>query len=217
MKLAVSRNSIVAPVLGAMIVRMLAHTVRIRRDEATVSALWRAGTPAIYAAWHGRILLLPYLYGWRRARVLASRSRDGELLTRFVAHFGLESVRGSSSRGGAEALRLLARSLGEGRDVVVVPDGPRGPRETVKPGIVTLARLSGAPIVPMALGASAEWRLQSWDEFRIPRPFARCVLRFGDPIRVPGDADRAAQDALRKEVEAALRTLCWQVDEEARV
>lgn len=216
MKLAVSRDSIVAPALGAMIVRMLAHTLRIRREEATASALWRAGTPAIYAVWHGRILLLPYLYGWRRARVLASRSRDGELLTRFVARFGLESVRGSSSRGGAEALRLLARSLGEGRDAVVVPDGPRGPRETVKPGIVTLARVSGAPIVPMALGASAEWRLQSWDEFRIPRPFARCVLRFGDPIRVPGDADRAAQEAVRKEVEAALRTLCWQVDEEAR-
>lgn len=216
MKLAVSRNSIVAPMLGAMIVRMLAHTVRIRREEATASALWRAGTPAIYAVWHGRILLLPYLYGWRRARVLASRSRDGELLTRFVAHFGLESVRGSSSRGGAEALRLLARSLGEGRDVVVVPDGPRGPRETVKSGIVTLARLSGAPVVPMALGASAEWRLRSWDEFRIPRPFARCVLRFGDPILVPGDADRAAQEAVRKEIEAALRTLCWQVDEEAR-
>lgn len=216
MKLAVSRNSIVAPILGAMIVRMLAHTVRIRREEATASALWRAGTPAIYAVWHGRILLLPYLYGWRRARVLASRSRDGELLTRFVAHFGLESVRGSSSQGGAEAIRLLARSLGEGRDVVVVPDGPRGPRETVKSGIVTLARLSGAPVVPMALGASAEWRLRSWDEFRIPRPFARCVLRFGDPILVPGDADRAAQEAVREEIEAALRTLCWQVDEEAR-
>ena len=216
MKLAVSRDSIVAPMLGAMIVRMLAHTVRIRREEATASALWRAGTPAIYAVWHGRILLLPYLYGWRRARVLASRSRDGELLTRFVAHFGLESVRGSSSQGGAEAIRLLARSLGEGRDVVVVPDGPRGPLETVKSGIVTLARLSGAPVVPMALGASAEWRLRSWDEFRIPRPFARCVLRFGDPILVPGDADRAAQEAVRKEIEAALRTLCWQVDEEAR-
>jgi lysophospholipid acyltransferase (LPLAT)-like uncharacterized protein len=216
MKLAVSRNSIAAPVLGAMTVRMLVHTLRIRREEASASALWRAGTPAIYAVWHGRILLLPYLYGWRRARVLASRSRDGELLTRFMARFGLESVRGSSSRGGAEALRLLARSLGEGRDAVVVPDGPRGPRETVKPGIVTLARVSGAPIVPMALGASAEWRLRSWDEFRIPRPFARCVLRFGDPIWVPGEADRATQEAVRKDVEAALRTLCWQVDEEAR-
>ena len=205
----------VTPAAAAMTVRLLARTLDIRREEATVSPLWAAGTPVIYAVWHGRILLLPYLYGWRRARVLASRSRDGELVTRFVRRFGLEAVRGSSSRGGAEALRSLARSLGEGRDAVVVPDGPRGPRETVKPGIVALARVSGAPIVPTALGASAEWRLRSWDEFRIPRPFARCVLRFGDPIRVPGDADRAAQEAVCKELEAALRALCWLVDKEA--
>ena len=205
----------ITPAAAAMMVRLLARTLEIRREEATVSPLWAAGTPAIYAAWHGRILLLPYLYGWRRARVLASRSRDGELVTGFVRRFGLEAVRGSSSRGGAEALRSLARSLAQGRDAVVVPDGPRGPRETVKPGIVALARVSGAPIVPLALGASAEWRLRSWDEFRIPRPFARCVLRFGDPIRIAGDADRAKLDAARQEVEAALRALCWQVDEEA--
>ena len=98
----------------------------------------------------------------------------------------------------------------------MVPDGPRGPRGTVKAGIVALARLSGAPIVPVALGASAEWRLRSWDEFRIPKPFARCVLRFGDPMRVPGDAGREAQEAARKEIEAALHALSWQVDEEAR-
>jgi lysophospholipid acyltransferase (LPLAT)-like uncharacterized protein len=205
----------VTPAMAVALVRLLARTLQIRREEAAVNALWRAGTPAIYAVWHGRILLLPHLYGWRRARVLVSRSRDGELLTRFVAYFGLEAVRGSSSRGGAEALRLLARSLREGRDAVLVPDGPRGPRESVKPGIVALARLSGAPIVPMALGASPEWRLRSWDEFRIPRPFARCVLRFGEPIRVPERADRGVQEAARKEVETALRALSWQVDQEA--
>jgi lysophospholipid acyltransferase (LPLAT)-like uncharacterized protein len=216
MKLPASFTVVVAPLLGVALVRLLVSTLHVRREEAAVGALWRAGAPAIYAVWHGRILLLPYFYGWRRARVLASRSRDGELLTRFVGRFGLEAVRGSSSRGGAEALRLLARSLAEGRDAVVVPDGPRGPRETVKSGIVALARLSGAPIVPIAVGASSEWRLRSWDEFRIPKPLARCVLRFGDPIRVPRDADRATEEATRKEVEAALRALSWRVDEEAR-
>jgi lysophospholipid acyltransferase (LPLAT)-like uncharacterized protein len=203
-------------ILGALGVRMLARTLLIRREEAAVAPLWQAGAPAIYATWHGRILLLPYLYGWRRACVLASRSRDGEIVARFVARFGLEPVRGSSNRGGAEALRLLMRALGQGRDVVVVPDGPRGPREMAKLGVIALARLSGAPIVPIAIGVSAEWRLGSWDEFRIPKPFTRCVLRFGDPIRIPGDADRSAQEAARKEVEAALHTLCWRVDAEAR-
>lgn len=206
----------VVPVLGAWAVRLLALTLRIRREESAVAALWERGAPAIYAVWHGRILLLPYLYRHRGLRVLASRSNDGELVTRLVARFGVVAVRGSSSRGGARALRHLARSLRSGHPAVVVPDGPRGPRETVKGGIVTLARLADVPVVPVAVGSSAEWRLRSWDEFRIPKPFARCVVRFGDPVRVPADTDRAATDAACKEIEAALRALCWQVDAEAR-
>jgi lysophospholipid acyltransferase (LPLAT)-like uncharacterized protein len=204
------------PVLAAAAVRVLALTLRVRRDEGPVAPLWRGRTPVIYAVWHARILLLPCLYGGRRARVLASRSRDGELVARFMTRFGLEAVRGSSSRGGASALRALLRSLLEGRDVVVVPDGPRGPREMLTPGVVALARLSGAPIVPVAVGASAEWRLRSWDEFRIPRPFARCVVRFGDPIYVARDGGAAAEEGARKDVEAALRALSWRVDAEAR-
>ena len=148
--------------------------------------------------------------------MLASRSRDGELVTRYIGRFGIEAVRGSSSRGGAAALRHLARWLEEGREVVVVPDGPRGPAEVVKPGIVGLARLSGAAIVPVAVGASSEWRLGSWDGFRIPRPFARCVARFGEPIHVARVVDRRAEEAAREEVEAALRALSSSVDHEAR-
>jgi lysophospholipid acyltransferase (LPLAT)-like uncharacterized protein len=204
------------PVLGAIALRVLASTLRVRRDEAAVAPLWAARAPIIYAVWHGRILLLPYLYGHRGSLVLTSRSRDGELVTRWIRRFGLDPVRGSSTRGGADAVRLLTRALRAGREVVVVPDGPRGPREVLKPGVIALARLSGAPIVPMAVAASREWRLHSWDEFRIPRPFARCVVRFGEPIRVSRAADRAGEEAARKEVEAALRGLGWQVDEEAR-
>jgi lysophospholipid acyltransferase (LPLAT)-like uncharacterized protein len=204
------------PALGAAAVRLLAFTCRVVREEASVAELWRTKIPAIYVLWHARLLLLPCLYGGRRARVLASRSRDGELVTRFVTRFGFEAVRGSSSRGGASALWLLVQSLREGRDVIVVPDGPRGPREMLKPGVVALARLSGAPIVPVALGASSEWRLRSWDEFRIPRPLSRCVVRFGDPIHIAQDTDGAAEEAARKEVEAALRALTWRVDTEAR-
>jgi len=204
------------PVLGAIALRLLAGTLRVRREEAAVAPLWAARAPLIYAMWHGRLLLLPYLYGHRGARVLTSRSRDGELVARWIRRFGLDPVRGSSSRGGADAVRVLARALRAGREVVVVPDGPRGPREVLKPGVIALARLSGAPIVPTAVGASHEWRLRSWDEFRIPRPFARCVVRFGEPIHVARAADRPGEEAVRKEVEAALRGLSWQVDEEVR-
>jgi lysophospholipid acyltransferase (LPLAT)-like uncharacterized protein len=204
------------PVLGVIALRVLAGTLRIRREEATIAPLWAARSPLIYAMWHGRLLLLPYLYGHRGAHVLTSRSRDGELVARWIRRLGLDPVRGSSTRGGGEALRVLTRALRGGREVVVVPDGPRGPREVLKPGVIALARLSGAPIVPVAVGASREWRLRSWDEFRIPRPFARCVVRFGEPIHVSRAADRAGEEAARKEVEAALRGLSWRVDEEAR-
>ena len=204
------------PALGAIAVRALAATLRIRQEETAVAPLWAARAPVIYAVWHGRILLLPYLYGRRGLHALASRSRDGELVARWIRRFGLAPVRGSSTRGGGEALRVLTRALRDGGEVVVVPDGPRGPREVLKPGVIALARLSGVPIVPAAVGASREWRLRSWDEFRIPRPFARCVVRFGEPIHVSRGADRAGEEAARKEVEAALHMLCWRVDEEAR-
>jgi len=205
-----------APAVVEWGVRLLALTLSVRCHEGAVEPLWRTGAPVIYAVWHARILLLPLLYGRRAVCVLASRSRDGELVTRYVRRFGVEAVRGSSSRGGAAALRHLARWLAQGREVVVVPDGPRGPAEVVKPGIVGLARLSGVAIVPVAVGASSEWRLGSWDGFRIPRPFSRCVARFGAPIHVPRIADRRGEEAARGELEAALRALSSSVDREAR-
>jgi lysophospholipid acyltransferase (LPLAT)-like uncharacterized protein len=216
MKIPASLALTAGPAMGAVALRVLARTLRIRREEAAMGPLWAARAPVIYAVWHGRVLLLPYLYGRRGCHVLASRSRDGELVSRWMERFGLHPVRGSSTSGGGEALRQLTRALRHGREVVVVPDGPTGPREVLKDGVIALARLSGAPIVPLAVGASRYWRLHSWDEFRIPKPFARCVARFGEPIRVSVDAERAAQEAARKEVEAALRSLTWQVDEEAR-
>ncbi len=201
-------------VLAPPAVALLARTLRFRREEGPVAHLWAARSPAIYATWHARIVMLPWLYGARGGRVLTSRSRDGEVVVRLVQRFGLEAVRGSSSRGGLRGFRVLLASLKEGREVLVVPDGPRGPREAVKPGIVALSRLSGAPVVPVAVGASREWRLRSWDRFRIPKPFARCVVRMGEPIlpsRDPGHDER-----MRVEVERALVELTARVDREAR-
>ena len=205
-----------APSLGSGTLCLLARTLRIRREEKAAEPLWTSRTPAIYVVWHARLLLLPYLYGHRGARVLISRSRDGEMVARLVRRFGFVVVRGSSSRGGAGGLRGLARAIEEGHSVILVPDGPRGPAETVKPGVVTLARMTGAPVVPLAFAASAEWRTRSWDGFRIPKPFARCVVRFGPPLRVTASRDRGDNEATRKEIEAALHEVTWQVDEEVR-
>jgi lysophospholipid acyltransferase (LPLAT)-like uncharacterized protein len=204
----------VGPAVAALGVRALAHTLRLTRDRGTVDGLLAAGTPVIFVSWHGRILLLPWLYASLRARVLASRSRDGEFLARVIERFGFETIRGSSSRGGTGALRAMVGALRQGQNVVVAPDGPRGPREQVKPGIAALARLSGAPVVPMAVGASPEWQLGSWDGFRIPKPFARCVARMGAAI--PAPTDREHDEAARAAIERALVELSARVDAEAR-
>ncbi|HUG37795.1 MAG TPA: lysophospholipid acyltransferase family protein [Candidatus Limnocylindrales bacterium] len=203
------------PVMGAGAIRLLGLTLRVRRDEASVRELWARGTPIIYAVWHSRMLLLPWLYGGRRVRVLTSRSRDGELAARVATRFGLEVIRGSSSRGGADALRALVRSLRDGWGVVMVPDGPRGPREVVKPGVIALAEASGAAIVPVAVGASSDWRLRSWDEFRVPRPGARCVVVFGEPVRVDRQGGRVDRQAMAKGLEQALHEVTARADAEA--
>ena len=205
----------VAPVLAAALpvaaclVRGLGRTLRLAVDGADVlDPLWRGQRPLIYAVWHGRILMIPWLnarlrrtVGARPARVLASRSSDGELITRYVRRFGLDVVRGSSSRGGSVALRALAAALRDGEDVALIPDGPRGPSRQAKPGVVVLAALSGAPIVPLGFAARPAWHLASWDEFMIPLPFARAAAVFGAPVVVDRESDRTR--AL-KDVEHAL-------------
>ena len=205
-----------APAAGSLALRLLAATLRLRREEKAVESLRATGAPLIYVVWHARLLLLPYLYRRRGLWVLVSRSEDGGMVADLVRRFGFVTVRGSSSRGGAAGLRSLARAIRRGHSVVIVPDGPRGPREVLKPGVVLLARLTGAHVVPAALGASAEWRAHSWDEFRIPKPLSRCVLRLGEPIAVPRDIDGAGEETARKEIEAALSAVTCQVDEEAR-
>jgi lysophospholipid acyltransferase (LPLAT)-like uncharacterized protein len=193
-------------------VRLLGATLRVRVIGAdTVAPLWRARRPVLYTVWHGRILLAPWLnerlrrtHGARAAVVLASRSRDGELVAQYVERFGQRVVRGSSSRGGAMAARALTQALQAGDDVVVVPDGPRGPARTMAPGVAALAVMTGVPVVPLGIGATPAVTLQSWDRFQIPLPFARVTMVFGAPIEAPRDVDRPSlQSALAAALDEA--------------
>jgi len=191
------REALVPP-LAAGAVRALGATLRLREEGVeALQPLWAAGQPLIYAVWHGRILMVPWVNarlrrtrGARCVRVLASRSRDGELAARLAARFGLSVVRGSSSRSGGAALRELTAAVRAGEDVAVVPDGPRGPRERVQAGVIVLAAATGAPIVPCGFAARPARRLASWDRFLVPLPFARAAVVFGKPAGVPRDADR---------------------------
>lgn len=188
----------VLPPLGARVIRALGQTLSLTViGAAPLAPLWREGHPIVYGAWHGQLLMLPFVHerlrrthAARPVHVLASRSRDGELLARFVQRFGLGVVRGSSSRGGTGALRRLTRHVHTGHDVALAPDGPRGPRERCQPGIVALASVTGAPLVPLAFAASPIWQLQSWDALEIPRPFGRAAVVFGGPLSVTPDDDR---------------------------
>ena len=205
--------------LGRGLVRTLAASLRLREFRAPgLEARWQAKQPVIYTVWHGRILLLPYLYGRRlRIHALTSRSRDGEVLSRFIQGFGIRVVRGSSSRGGARALLTLARAVrDEGADALIVPDGPRGPRHVVQSGAVMLAKVTGVPMVPVAFAATPCSVLRSWDAFVVPHPFARAVVLFGEPITVPRDADRDVVEARRRELEAALGEITAAADRAAR-
>jgi hypothetical protein len=193
----------------AFAVRGLGFTLRVRvSGMEPLVPMWRAGRPLIYVVWHGRILLVPWLNarlrrtrGARAPLVLTSRSRDGEIIAQYVRRFGLPVVRGSSSRGGDAALRRLVSAIRDGRDVAIVPDGPRGPREHLQPGVVALAALTGAPVIPLAVGLRPARRLSIWDRFLVPLPFARCALVFGASVHVGRESDR---EHARRDLERAL-------------
>ncbi|MGB0750015.1 MAG: lysophospholipid acyltransferase family protein [Magnetospiraceae bacterium] len=166
------------------------------------------GQAFIVAFWHGRLLMMPKAwYPGRPFHMLISQHQDGQLIARTVGHFGIDTVAGSSSKGGAQALRAMVKALRAGECVGITPDGPRGPRMRASQGIVTVARMAGVPIIPLAYGATRGKLLGTWDRFFLPGLFARGVLVWGEPLTVPRDADEAALETARQAVEAAMNDL----------
>lgn len=185
-------------VLAAPLVGLLARTWRVEFRGDAGFACMRADTTKVVMVWHGRLLAAMPLrhHRDRHFEVLVSPSADGALVVTSLHRFGYGVIRGSSSRGGAQALRALAQALRAGRSIVLTPDGPRGPRHSVNSGVGWLARCSGAPIVPVGLAVDRAWRLSSWDRFLIPKPFARLIVTYGDPVTVPSDCDDNTLEAL---------------------
>jgi lysophospholipid acyltransferase (LPLAT)-like uncharacterized protein len=138
---------------------------------------------------------MPYAYRGRRISVLVSQSRDGELIARTVGWLGIDCSRGSSSRGGIAGLRTLLRKAGEGWDLAFTPDGPRGPVREVQPGVILAAAASGLPIQPVALAATREKLLHSWDRFVVPLPLSTVHFVYGEPLAVERRGDTAAAAA----------------------
>lgn len=190
---------------AAGLIRALRLTVKLRHHKDEPMRKMEQGDERfILAFWHRHLLLMPYSYRGKGISVLVSQSRDGELIARTVARLGIDSSRGSSSRGGVAGMRTLLRKAGEGWDIAFTPDGPRGPASEVQPGVILAAAATGFPIQPVALAATRAKRLRSWDRFLIPLPFSCVHFVYGEPLRVErrGDSEAAARE-LKRRLDAA--------------
>jgi lysophospholipid acyltransferase (LPLAT)-like uncharacterized protein len=186
--------------LGVCLYRL---TLRIRmvgeenREKAVAS-----GRPFLYALWHQRMVAGILSQRWRGLVTMASKSRDGQIISTFLGLWGFKVVRGSSSRAGGPASAHFLRLLGSGSGgAALTPDGPRGPARRSKPGIVFLAERSGAAILPVGSSSTRPWFARSWDRFLVPLPFSRCVVRIGEPVeRQPDETD----ESLLRRIDAAI-------------
>ena len=193
---------------GGGFLRVLGGTLRFQvRGAEAFEQFRRQGRPVIFTFWHSWILPLAYLHRNEGAVVLVSRHADGEYIARVLEGMGFRTARGSSTRGGVQGLRELVRHLREGRDAAITPDGPRGPARRFKAGALVLARLTGAPVIPVGVRPGRCWRVNSWDRFVVPGPFARFQVEYGEPHFVPRDAEEEELNARARELEEVLNRL----------
>lgn len=198
--------------VGVHFLRLLFLTIRLKVVDKPRLETNRALGPVILVFWHNRILgitpafLRRYPFQHRGGvTVLTSPSRDGEILAGVVRGLGMGAVRGSSSRRGSQALRELVTLIEKGADIAVTPDGPRGPRYKLGPGVIALAQLTGAPLAPMHARFSRCVRLKTWDEFIIPLPFSTISVTVDDMISVPRTLSPGEFEAVRLRVETHLK------------
>jgi len=191
--------------------KVLAYTLRARREgEEPVRGFALGDERFILAFYHRRLVMMPLAYPFHRldkegdsrgVAILVSHSRDGERTAAAWSWFGIRPVRGTASHGGAQALVKLIRTVKEGWDLGITVDGPRGPAQEVKPGVVAISRKTGAWIVPVCVAYERAWALPSWDRMLVPRPFSGVVVRYGEPFKVEGADDEPCRERLARELD----------------
>jgi lysophospholipid acyltransferase (LPLAT)-like uncharacterized protein len=195
--------------------RILTATLRYQWVDGSNHLTEPNPGPAIYCIWHNRLVLSMTAYSayiTKKSKTsglaaLVSASRDGGLLSAALQRFKVQPVRGSSSRRGRQALLELTTWAERGYDLAITPDGPRGPRYSVKEGITSLAQLTGLPVIPVSFNYGWKIQAQSWDQFQIPLPFSRCEMIFGEAIHVPREASDEQREALRLQLEQTLNRI----------
>lgn len=204
----------IIPRFYSLILRLLSLTIRkkvISGDHP--QKLWDQGQYIIAAFWHQRLLMMPFLSRQGRVGMMVSQHRDGEFIARAVRLFGIDSVRGSTTRGGLAALRGMVRFYrAGGANLAITPDGPQGPKHVVQMGVIEVARQTGAPILPVTYGASRKKVFNSWDNFILPLPFCKVVYIWGEPLSIPRDMDRNGLEERRLLLQDRLRQITEEAD-----
>jgi lysophospholipid acyltransferase (LPLAT)-like uncharacterized protein len=196
--------------LTATILRLIGSSLRLKVDDRARILDNPERPPIIIAFWHNRVGLMAYFCGrfisrQRTVITMISQSRDGQFIADVVARFQIQAVRGSSSRRGMiAALKAIRAARDSHTDIVITPDGPRGPRCQVQPGLLRLAQMTQRPIVAITYDLSWKRELDSWDRFHVPLPFAPCKLITKEPIMVPENASEEELDKVSKRVAEAL-------------
>lgn len=189
-------------------IRLLGMTVR-REVKGDLKRLQEYESPIIHVLWHNQICVAPQL--WRKmfpkrnVVVLTSASKDGAVLSAAVKVFKVGAVHGSSSRRGVAALVALRKAAREGNDLVFTPDGPRGPKYELQPGVIKIAQTTGCLISPFKIEFSSCWRLKTWDSFQIPKPFSKAVITLFEPVTIPEDLDEEGFEKERRILESTLK------------
>jgi len=198
---------------GRLVLRVWAKTSRIKvLGEEEYRKARRAGKPVILILWHGRLMLAPYFFRNRGISALVSPSRDGEIIARIALGWRFRIVRGSGSHTMVRAWVEMRQDLRKGGELIIIPDGPRGPDRVLKTGCLKLAQDTGAVLVPWSFSSSRKKHFESWDRFLFFYPFSRIVCLYGKPLSVPPALDEAGFESERRRVEAALKALDAEAD-----
>lgn len=197
-------STLLVPLLG-LSVALLRATLRIELlNGQHFTDLQNRREPILFALWHGRMFLAIDAHRHQNIVTMASQSSDGYIVTRWLENNGYIVTRGSTSRGGSEALRRMVRQVKLGRHVALTVDGPRGPARVVQAGVLRLARLTRAWILPISFSSSWPLFLRSWDRYLLPKPFSRNVVAYGEPFMIADDmSDQAALEKIRAALDAA--------------
>ncbi|KXK29893.1 MAG: hypothetical protein UZ01_01869 [Candidatus Brocadia sinica] len=202
-------------ILGSWLIRLLALTIRIHDDPKGFNEKIQT-THAIYTFWHCLMLIPAYVGRNKNIQVLISQHSDGEFIAQVIKRLGFGVIRGSSTRGGVRAVKAMVDKIQEGHPIAITPDGPRGPRFVVQPGSIYLSQKTRLPIVPTTVGLSRYWKLPSWDKFRIPKPFSRAIMMYGDPIYIPPNLSEEETEHYRLLVEKIMKEMTERADIVAR-